>query len=96
MGPNKRLSLFLLLTLTWTYFRSTEGYGTGAPSSITICQGMLPGHGAEPQTSASPYTISIDNVKPLGGDTVKIVLSAPAGQYFKGIKSPQNKGLKIG
>lgn len=35
-----------------------EGYGSGAP--VDHCADMLPSHDAQPQASASPYTISFE------------------------------------
>jgi len=98
MKQNRRLSVLVVLATVFT--SGTNGYGSGAPSSPGICQKMLPGHGAEPQTSPSPFGISISNLKPMGGDTVKINLTAPVDQYFKGflaiVKQPGVANSAIG
>ncbi|KAK7100444.1 putative defense protein 3 [Littorina saxatilis] len=47
------------LLLTSLLVTSSRGYPTGAPTEV--CSSMFPHHGAEPQTSAVPYSITVES-----------------------------------
>jgi len=75
-----------------------NGYGQGAPAGV--CTTMLPGHGQDPQPlGSSPYTINIEKAEVLGGESVKIVLSATdrskpfIGFLVQGQKQSTNYGF---
>jgi hypothetical protein len=78
MGGN----LFLLSLVL--FVNDCSGYGKGAPNAPIICETMLPKHNVEPQTTPSPYKITLSESKLTGGDTMTIKLEAPEGEYFKG------------
>jgi len=59
-----------------------SGYPGGAPKSV--CNSMLPLHGADSQTSPVPFNISLSSLDVQGGDQVTIELRSPPGRFFKG------------
>uniref|UniRef100_T1JGZ2 Ferric-chelate reductase 1 n=1 Tax=Strigamia maritima TaxID=126957 RepID=T1JGZ2_STRMM len=62
---------------------SVLGYGSGAP--VRICPDMTPRHHTDPQTSSSPYTISVQGHEINPGQSLKISLRGnEEGRVFKG------------
>jgi hypothetical protein len=45
---------------------------------------MIPGHGADPQTSPIPYSVTVSKLNPTGGENVHFTLNAPNGESFMG------------
>ncbi|ESO95889.1 hypothetical protein LOTGIDRAFT_239394 [Lottia gigantea] len=61
-----------------------NGYPGGAPDSA--CGAMFPsGHSAPPQGSSPPYRIILAKKTYSPGETVKVIIEAKKGHYFKGI-----------
>jgi len=58
----------MLFTAFLCLLSSINAYPNGAPAQV--CQSMLPNHGAAPQTSARPYTISVEPMSYSSGTTV--------------------------
>ena len=48
------------------------------------CDTMMPGHNNEPQTSESPFEMSVSATEYSGGDSITITISSSTGQQFKG------------
>jgi hypothetical protein len=70
------LSAMLVLCM---YTNQVTSYGTGAPASEEICTSMKPGHGADPQTSPSPFAIQLSssNVRP--GQKIQVTIKSLDG-----------------
>ena len=49
----------LLVGMLAVLLAAGRGYHMGAPE--TACGSMLPGHGAAPQQTAMPYSVSVSN-----------------------------------
>ncbi|KAB5587239.1 hypothetical protein PHYPO_G00010920 [Pangasianodon hypophthalmus] len=73
-----RMWLYLVLL---GCLRVCESYPGGKVSSS--CDNMLPSHGTVAQTSAAPYTVTVDSSTYKEGDTITVTLSATSGS-FKG------------
>ncbi|CAB3374197.1 Hypothetical predicted protein [Cloeon dipterum] len=58
------------------------GYGGGAPEGA--CGDMVPQHHTPPQTSESPYTISVNKNSVRPKEKVYVTLSSKQGDTFKG------------
>jgi hypothetical protein len=78
------ITFFTLITIMGLFTGKTLGFGFGAPASIQICKEMLPNHGAAPQTTPSPYNISLSSVNTVRSQKLKIHLASPDKEYFKG------------
>lgn len=85
MTPTHAVAILLVAIGLSSHY--VAGYQGGAPASGDICESMIPGHKARPQDPATnPYTVTVSNLRPKGGETVLITLNAPASQPpFKGI-----------
>jgi hypothetical protein len=57
------------------------GYSRGAPKSDYICKSMTPKHPGAPQSTESPYTLSLDKTDVNPGEKVTLTIS---GESFKG------------
>ncbi|CAG7837809.1 unnamed protein product [Allacma fusca] len=71
-----------LLIATLVIFYNTveiHSYSSGAPATDELCESMKPQHGADPQTSPSPYAIllSQDTVNP--GQKIRVTIKAKDG-----------------
>ena len=52
------MSLHHVMLATAMLLTLSQGYPSGFPTQV--CNSMFPHHGATPQTSAPPYTITVD------------------------------------
>ncbi|OXA51165.1 putative ferric-chelate reductase 1 [Folsomia candida] len=79
MTPTHAVAILLVAIGLSSHY--VAGYQGGAPASGDICESMIPGHKARPQDPATnPYTVTVSNLRPKGGETVLITLNAPASQ----------------
>ncbi|XP_073498682.1 putative ferric-chelate reductase 1 [Phyllobates terribilis] len=80
MGLHVRI--FTLLSLMFLPMYS-DGYSTGKVEPA--CSSMMPSHGANPQTSSPPYSLSVSSVNYTGISAFRVTLSKePNGTDFKG------------
>lgn len=76
-------NISLLLSLIALYTQNVQGYSGGADPSV--CDSMKPGHGADSQTSPSPYTVTMSKNAVQGYENVEITISSKNGNdIFKG------------
>lgn len=59
-----------------------HAFKTGAPPQA--CGDMVPQHHTDPQSTPSPYLVSVDRTKAKAGDNVKVTISAKSGDALKG------------
>ena len=71
---------FLLLWLTKVCL--IEGYSSGAATGA--CESMLPGHGASPQNSPVPYSLTPGEQVIEAGKVLNLTLSASGADQIKG------------
>lgn len=82
----------LCLALVGVFATRVAGYQSGAPNSPEICEKLTPKHGVDPQTTASPYKLSLDKTQVKPGQEVKLTISGNDA-IFKGFLV---QGRKIG
>ncbi|KAE8610565.1 hypothetical protein XENTR_v10012171 [Xenopus tropicalis] len=72
-----------LLVLFSGYFASVFSFPSGQISAS--CDTMLPQHrGSTPQTTASPYFITVSNTTFKSGDSITVTIQSNSGNTFKG------------
>ncbi|KAK3095512.1 hypothetical protein FSP39_015540 [Pinctada imbricata] len=69
------LSLLSLVTMT-------HAFPAGPP--LERCQDMIPGHGPQPQTGASPYTVTMNTTSYSANDVIEVTVTATSGN-FRGV-----------
>lgn len=68
------------ITVLLALISYASAYSGGAPEGV--CEDMTPKHPAPPQTSAFPYTVSVNKKEIKSNDEVEITISG--GKPFKG------------
>lgn len=59
-----------------------HAFSQGAPD--TTCGNITPVHGASPQTTPAPYTVTPGAVRVIAGEKMLVTLEAAAGESFMG------------
>ncbi|KAI4885782.1 hypothetical protein NFI96_019472 [Prochilodus magdalenae] len=75
--------LAVMLWATWLVFgtlTSVAGYSNGKVEKA--CDSMAPSHGGQANTTASPYTVKVDNTTFKPGDHIRVTLSGH--EHFEG------------
>jgi len=76
------LSNKVLIILVLSIVDNSLGYPGGAPQKA--CESMTPEHGSDPQSSKSPYEISLKQLTVRNGENLIIQLESPIKRSFKG------------
>lgn len=75
----------ILSALIVISFSVTKCYASPSGAPPAACDSMTPGHGFDPQTTISPYQLSVSQRSVKGGETVTVeIFSTVSGESFKG------------
>jgi len=78
MTATYTLYVFLLIAIP----AHITAFKSGAPEEA--CDSMIPDHHSTPQSTQSPYTITLNKSKVKAGDIVEVTLSGSDSTKFKG------------
>lgn len=80
-----------LISVTWVISPPpVQGRANGSPPEA--CDSLVPAHGSSPQTTPSPYKISLDKVTVSPGDNIVLTING-GDKKFKGFLA---QGRKVG